>query len=44
MWSCTMLGMAVACNSLVEGAFFEEVQCFFTSSDAFSPEMLASLA
>lgn len=44
MWACAMLGMAVACNSLLKGAFFEEAQCFFTSRDAFSPEIPASVA
>lgn len=44
MWVCTTLGMAVACNSLLEGAFYEEAQCICTSSDAFSPETPASVA
>lgn len=29
---------------LLEGAFYEGAQCFFTSSDAFSPEIPASVA
>lgn len=44
MWACAMLGMAVACNSLLKGAFFEEAQCFFTSKDDLSPEIPASVA
>lgn len=44
MWACTTLGMAVACNSLLEGALYAEAQCLFTSSDAFSAEIRASIA